>query len=250
MDLGLRDKTVIVTGGASGIGRKTAETLAAEGANLVVADFNEKTLEEAASALAQAGAAVEAFHLDVREVEQCRSLAAHTVDRFGRIDGLVNSAGIGGRPVFFAETGPEDWRDLVDINLMGVIHCSHAVAERMIDQGYGKIVSLASEAGKLNEKRMVVYGATKGGVIAFTKGLAIELGRFGVNVNCVCPGITHSPMTAYIDEDFEKAASKYYPLGRLGRTDDIAPMITFLLSDKTSWVTGQAISVSGGFGRS
>lgn len=120
----------------------------------------------------------------------------------------------------------------------------------MIERRSGRIVSIASEAGKANEKRMVVYGATKGGVISLTRGLAAELGRYNICVNAVCPGVTHTPMTAYIDEAMEKQAEKFYPLGRLGRPEDIAPMITFLASERASWITGQAISISGGFGRS
>jgi len=250
MDLDLTGKVQIVTGAASGIGKRTAEYLAEEGAKLMLADFNEEALANIADELRAGGADVETQHVDVRQFDQCEALAAKTVERYGRIDGLVNSAGVGGPVAFFAQTSPDDWRDLLEINLVGVMHCARAVADQMIEQGSGKIVSLASEAGKANEKRMVVYGATKGGVISFTRGLAAELGRFGINVNCVCPGVTKTPMTSYIDEEIEIAARRFYPLGRLGITDDIAPMITFLLSDRTSWMTGQAISISGGFGRS
>jgi 2-hydroxycyclohexanecarboxyl-CoA dehydrogenase len=120
----------------------------------------------------------------------------------------------------------------------------------MIAQGGGRIVNLASEAGKGNEKRIVVYGATKGGVIAFTRGLAVELGRHQITVNAVCPGVTRTPMTSYITDEMEREWARMYPLGRLGRPEDIAPLITFLASSEASWITGQAISVSGGFGRS
>jgi 2-hydroxycyclohexanecarboxyl-CoA dehydrogenase len=151
---------------------------------------------------------------------------------------------------FFAESEPADWRDLLEINLVGVMNCCRAVTDHMIERRYGKIVSLASEAGKANEKRMVVYGATKGGVISLTRGLAAELGRYNINVNAVCPGVTHTPMTSYINDEIEARAVAFYPLGRLGRPEDIAPLITFLASDEAPWITGQAISVSGGFGRS
>ena len=143
-----------------------------------------------------------------------------------------------------------DWDAMIDINLRGTMHCCRAVAERMIGQRAGRIVNLASEAGKGNEKRIVVYRATKGGVISLTKGLAIELGRFGITVNVVCPGVTRTPMTSYITDEMEREWARYYPLGRLGRPEDIAPMIAFLASSQASWITGQAISVSGGFGRS
>jgi NAD(P)-dependent dehydrogenase (short-subunit alcohol dehydrogenase family) len=250
MDLGLRGKSALITGGASGLGKETAATMAAEGVRVMIADVNEETLEGACRELADAGAAVESVRLDVRSMESCEAAVAHTIDRFGELDILVNSAGIGGPNAFFANTGPGDWTDLVAINLLGVIHCCRAVTDHMIERRSGRIVSIASEAGKANEKRMVVYGATKGGVISLTRGLAAELGRYNICVNAVCPGVTRTPMTAYIDAEMEKQSARYYPLGRLGQPQDIAPMITFLASERASWITGQAISISGGFGRS
>lgn len=247
MDLQLAGKIVVVTGGASGIGLVTARTFAAEGAKLVIGDVNEAALAAVASEL---GAVPQ--RVDVREYGQCVGLIDRAVAEHGRVDVLVNSAGVGGIPRLFLEADPEDgdWDAMLDINLRGTMHCCRAVAERMIAQRSGRIVNLASEAGKLNEKRIVVYGATKGGVIALTKGLAIELGRFGVTVNAVCPGVTRTPMTSYITDDMEREWARFYPLGRLGRPEDIAPMIAFLASAQASWITGQAISVNGGFGRS
>ena len=246
MDLRLKDRVAIVTGGASGIGRMTAEYLRREGMKLFLADANGGALEQARAELAERGGEVDAAATDVRDYGACSEMVTRAIKRFGRVDALVNSAGIGGPVEFFARTDPEDWSALLEINLVGVMNCCRAVTDHMIERRYGKIVSLASEAGKVNEKRMVVYGATKGGVIALTKGLAVELGRYGINVNCVCPGVTHTPMTSYVTDEIEEAASRFYPLGRLGQPEDIAPMITFLLSDEASWVTGQAISVSGG----
>lgn len=249
MDLGLKGKSALITGGASGLGKETAATMAAEGVRVMIADVNEQTLEAARSELAASGAEIEAVRLDVRDMDQCRAAVARTITRFGRLDVLVNSAGIGGPISFFAETSPADWQDMLAINLVGVMNCCRAVTDHMIERRSGRIVSIASEAGKANEKRMVVYGATKGGVISLTRGLAAELGRYDICVNAVCPGVTHTPMTAYIDEAMERQSARFYPLGRLGRPDDIAPMITFLASERASWITGQAISISGGFGR-
>lgn len=247
MDLQLRDKVVVVTGGASGIGLVTARTFAGEGARLVLGDVNAAALDAVAGELGAVGQVV-----DVREYAQCERLVARAVEAHGRVDVLVNSAGVGGIPRLFIESAPDDgdWDAMLDINLRGTMHCCRAVSERMIAQRSGRIVNLASEAGKGNEKRIVVYGATKGGVISLTKGLAIELGRFGITVNAVCPGVTRTPMTSYITDDMEREWARYYPLGRLGRPEDIAPMIAFLASSQASWITGQAISVNGGFGRS
>lgn len=250
MDLGLSNKVAIITGGASGLGRCTAEYMRRDGVRLMLADMNAELLEETAADLRSRGARVETTLVDVRDYDQCRAMVDRTVALFEQADILVNSAGIGGESKFFAETEPPDWQDLIDINFLGVINCCRAVVDHMTARGYGKIVSLASEAGKANEKRMVLYGATKGGVISFTRGLALEMGRFNVNVNAVCPGVTKTPMTSWVDDAVEQNAGRFYPLGRLGRPEDIAPLITFLSSDEASWITGQAISVSGGFGRS
>jgi len=249
MDLGLKDKVAIITGGASGLGRATAELMGSEGMRLVLADCNPDTLAEAVQALNAAGAQAVGVPIDTRSYADCQRMVAAAIDAFGQVDALVNSAGIGGPVEFFADTEPEQWDAVVDINLRGVMNCCRAVTDHMRSRRYGKIVSLGSEAGKVNEKRMVIYGATKGGVIALTKGLAAELGRFNINVNSVCPGVTLTPMTSYITEEMEQTASRFYPMGRLGRPNDIAPMITFLCSDATSWITGQAISVGGGFTR-
>lgn len=247
MDLELAGKVVVITGGASGIGLVAARTFAAEGAKLVIGDVNEAALASVAAELGAIGQRV-----DVREYAQCMGLIERAVSELGRVDVLVNSAGVGGIPRLFIESAPDDgdWDAMLDVNLRGTMYCCRAVAERMIAQRSGRIVNLASEAGKLNEKRIVVYGATKGGVIALTKGLAIELGRFGITVNAVCPGVTRTPMTSYVTDEMERAWSRHYPLGRLGRPEDIAPMIAFLASAQASWITGQAISVNGGFGRS
>lgn len=250
MDLGLADKVAVITGGASGLGRATAEYMRREGVRLVLADYDEQQLARATDELRGAGGEVLAVPTDVRHYEACRALIAAAIDRFGQVDALVNSAGIGGSLSFFAETTPEEWTDLIAINLLGVMNCCRAVTDHMIERRYGKIVSLASEAGKGNEKRMVVYGTTKGGVISLTRGLAVELGRYSINVNAVCPGVTHTPMTSYLTEEIEARAAAFYPLGRLGQPEDIAPLVTFLASDRASWITGQAVSVNGGFGRS
>ena len=249
MDLHLNDQVVIVTGAASGIGRATAEYFCREGARLVLGDAQPEALERAVGELAQAGATVIGQPVDVRVYAACERLVERAIAAFGRVDVLVNSAGIGGPVRLFAETTPADWDDLLAVNLLGVMHCCRAVTDRMIAQRSGRIVNLASEAGKGNEKRIVVYGATKGGVIALTRGLAVELGRYQITVNAVCPGVTRTPMTSYITDDMEREWAHMYPLGRLGRPEDIAPLVVFLASPVTSWITGQAISVNGGFGR-
>jgi 3-oxoacyl-[acyl-carrier protein] reductase len=249
VDLHLRDQVVIITGAASGIGRTTADYFCREGVRLVLGDAQPEALERAVAELAQAGATVIGHPVDVRVYAACERLVERAVAAFGQVDVLVNSAGVGGPVCLFAETKPSDWEDLLAVNLLGVMHCCRAVTDRMIAQRSGRIINLASEAGKGNEKRIVVYGATKGGVIALTRGLAVELGRYQITVNAVCPGVTRTPMTSYITDDMEREWARMYPLGRLGRAEDIAPLVVFLASPAASWITGQAISVNGGFGR-
>jgi NAD(P)-dependent dehydrogenase (short-subunit alcohol dehydrogenase family) len=249
MDLGLGGRSAVVTGGASGIGRETARTLAREGARLLIADQNPEGIEETLAELRDLGTEAEGLALDVRRYADCERMAALAREHFGSLDVLVTSAGVT-LEAFFLQTKPGDWEPMLDVNLRGVLNSNHAVAPLMVDQRRGAIVNIASEAGKLGEKRMVVYSATKGGVIGFSKAFAAEMGRFGVRVNAVCPGVTLTPMTAGYSEEVRTRAASFYPLGRLGEPRDIASMIAFLASDQASWVTGQAISVSGGFGRS
>jgi 2-hydroxycyclohexanecarboxyl-CoA dehydrogenase len=248
MDLGLAGRCAIVTGAASGIGRETALHFAREGARLLVADRDAERLDPLVAELRAAGAEAESFAVDVRRYDECQAMAKTALERFGALDVLVAAAGVN-REGLFLEQKPEDWLDLVDVNLRGVLHCNRAVAALMVERGRGAIVNVGSDAGKLGEGRMAVYSATKGGVIAFSKALAAELGRHGIRVNAVCPGVTQTPMiAAWTPEQREKAA-RLYPLRRLGEPDDIAGVIAFLASDRAGWLTGQAVSVNGGFAR-
>ena len=249
MNLDLHNKVALITGGASGLGRRSAEMFIEEGVCLLIADKEPQRVQETADDLQRRGGKVLSRVMDVSDYQQCVQTVAAALEHFGRLDILVNSAGIGDHGLF-AETSPESWMRQIDVNLRGVMNCCHAVSQTFMEQRAGKIISLASEAGKVGEKRIAVYSATKGGVIAFTKALSIELGRFNINVNAVCPGVTRTSMTSYLTPDQEREWSRHYPLGRLGVPDDIAPMIVFLASERASWITGQAISINGGFGRS
>lgn len=249
MELNLENKVAIVTGGASGLGRRTAELFVQEKVRVFIADQKESEVRQRVLELQEKGGTVQGVTVDVRNYEECRTMVAAALKCFGRLDILINSAGVGEHGLF-AESHPVSWRRQIDVNLLGVMNCCRAACDAFITQRSGRIVNLASEAGKVGEKRIVVYSATKGGVIAFTKALSLELGRFNVNVNAVCPGVTKTPMTAYLTPEQERDWAGHYPLGRLGVPDDIAPMIVFLSSERASWITGQAISINGGFGRS
>jgi 2-hydroxycyclohexanecarboxyl-CoA dehydrogenase len=253
MDLGLKDKVAVLTGGASGLGLETARYLVREGCAVLLADLNEHTLAAASDELRKAGGRVSSVKIDVRRYEDCERMAAQAVKEFGSIDVVLAGAGISTSGAFFLDTTPKDWDAVLDINIRGVLNTNRACAPIMAEKKSGSIINIASEAGKVGEKRMVVYSATKGAVMSFTKAFALEMGRYNVRVNAVCPGVTRTPMTIGYggpgDEMYQKVA-RLYPMGRLGEPSDIAAMITMLASNQTSWVTAQCISVSGGFGRS
>lgn len=253
MDLGLKGKVAVITGGASGLGLETARYLAREGCALVVADLNDQTLASASDEIRKLGARVSPVKIDVRRYEDCERMAATAVKEYGGIDVVLAAAGVSTSGAFFLDTTPRDWDAMIDINIRGVMNTNRACAPIMAEKKGGSIINIASEAGKVGEKRIVVYSATKGAVMSFTKAFALEMGRFNVRVNAVCPGVTRTPMTTNYggpgDEMYQKAV-RLYPMGRLGEPADIAAMITMLASSQSAWVTGQCISISGGFGRS
>ena len=253
MDLGLSGKVVLITGGASGLGRETARYMADEGARIAVSDLNAEGIAEVVSELEGMGCEAIGLQADVRSYEDCQRMAGEVKAAFGTVDVLVASAGVGGSQKFFVDSEPEDWDLMLAVNVRGILNTNRAIAPLMVETGGGSIINIASEAGKVGEKRIVVYSATKGAVISFSKAFAIEMGRFNVRVNAVCPGVTMTAMTeGYGKPGSERyeAAAKLYPMGRLGEPEDIASMITYLASDQSTWLTGQAISVNGGFGRS
>jgi len=230
-----------------------------EGMKILIADQDEARIEETLTELQGMGGEADGMVVDVRNYSECENMGKKAMADWGRIDVLVASAGVSEHR-FFLDSKPEDWDALIDINVRGVLNTVRAIAPHMAERKKGSIITLASEAAKTGEKRIVVYGATKGAVASFAKGFALEMGRFNVRVNAVCPAVTITPMVTGgfelpqdvrpEDTEFYKASSKFYPLGRLGQPADIASMITFLASDEASWITGQAISVNGGFGRS
>ncbi len=243
MDLGLKDKIALVTGGASGIGRATAARLTGEGARVVILDKDAGAAEGTAKEL---GENATAFGLDVTRYQDVVRLIGDVHQRFGRIDCLVNAAGViaGGN---FVDSAPDAWEPQIQVCLFGVLHCCRAVLPIMAEQNGGRIVNIASDAARVGERQMAVYSAAKGGIVAFSKSIAKEHGRHWINVNVVCPGTTKTQMTSFLTPELEAKWVKSYPLRRLGQPEDIADPIVFLLSDRASWITGQTISVSGGY---
>jgi 2-hydroxycyclohexanecarboxyl-CoA dehydrogenase len=243
VDLELKDKIALVTGGASGIGRATAARLVQEGARVVILDKDGGAAEGTAKELGENATGI---GLDVTRYQDVERVAGDVNKRFGRIDCLVNAAGVilGGN---FLDSAPEAWEPQIHVCLFGVLHCCRAILPFMAAQNRGKIVNIASDAARVGEKQMAVYSAAKGGIVAFSKSIAKEHGRHWINVNVVCPGTTKTQMTSFLTPEIEAKWVKSYPLRRLGQPEDIADPIVFLLSDRASWITGQTISVSGGY---
>jgi 2-hydroxycyclohexanecarboxyl-CoA dehydrogenase len=241
----LDDKIAIVTGAGQGIGRAIAEKLTAEGATVVVTDVNESTAKETADAL---GGRAVGIHADVTSRESVDAMVQQVVDRFRRVDVLVNNAGWD-KAGPFVDSDPADWDRVIQINLYGVLNTSKAVLPIMAEQGSGTVVNLASDAGRVGSSGEAVYSAAKGGVIAFTKASAREMARHQVNVNCVCPGPTDTALFASMGGDNPKlreALTKAIPFRRLAEPTDIANMVAFFASDEATYITGQTVSVSGG----
>lgn len=269
MDLGLSGKVALVTGAGRGIGRAIALTLAAEGARVAVNDFYQDRADAVAKEIAAGGGDAGGWQADVTDAASVRAMVDAVIARFGRLDILVNNAGIPavsagaaagrgfGGPLF-KEAAPEQWGRTMDVITLGTLNCSQAALPHMIGAGGGAIINIASDAGRVGEPRLVVYSTAKGGVVAFTRALAKEEGRNGIRVNCVSPGTTETEATErmYRDPSPEAQARlqtmlRQYPLGRgrggLGRPQDIADAVAFLASDRAVWITGQVLSVNGGY---
>jgi 2-hydroxycyclohexanecarboxyl-CoA dehydrogenase len=248
---GLRDKTVIVTGGGGGIGGAACRRFAEEGASVAVFDVDHAAATQTADAIAQSGSRAAAFACDITDHAACVTAVRDTEAAFGPIDVLVNNAGW---DVFklFADTSPADWTKIIAINLTGALNMHHAVLPGMIARKRGRIVNVSSDAARVGSSGEAVYAACKAGLIGFSKTIAREHARHGITINVVCPGVVKTNLYANykqgarnpdkLDEAFRRAI----PLGRLGEPDDLHGAICFLASDDAAFVTGQVISVSGG----
>ena len=245
----LHDRVAIVTGGASGIGRAIAQAMGREGARVAVLDLNAAGAAAVAAEITSAGGQAQGWAADVTDTGRVHAVVAEVIARWGTVHILVNCAGWD-KPLPFVETTPDFWDKILAINLRGPIACTHAVLPPMIKQGYGKIVTIASDAGRVGSTGEAVYSAAKGGLIAFTKTIARETARHRINVNCVCPGPSDTPLFqnefAAASPKLAESLKRVIPWGRLGVPDDVAPVVVFLASDDAGFITGQTLSVSGG----
>jgi 2-hydroxycyclohexanecarboxyl-CoA dehydrogenase len=243
--MNLSGKTSVVTGAASGIGLATAHTLAEAGAHVFLGDIAEEAGGEAAQAIRDKGWSADFIRLDITDLASIENFKQEALKRQPQVDIVANVAGWD-RIEPFIENTPEYWRKIVDLNPLGPVAVTRAFLDGMIERTAGKIVSVSSDAGRVGSFGETMYAGAKGGVIAFTKSLAREVARFNINVNCVCPGPTDTPLLARVPERHREAFIKATPMRRLGKPSEVADAVLFFASDRASFITGQVLSVSGG----
>ena len=259
MDLGLQGKTVLITGSGSGMGRHMALGFAGEGAKVAVNDIDAAAVAETVALVTEGGGTAHAAAADITDLGTVRDMIAAAESALGGIDILINNAALLTEHTLYLETDPDACAREIAVILHGTMHCARAVLPGMIDRTYGKIVNIATDAARVGQEREVNYSAAKGGVVAFSKSLAKEVGRHNVNVNVVSPGATNSPMRIGLQEELRKKLGdeawkareakvmRLYPLRRIGEMEDITNTVLFMTSDLARHITGQVLSVNGGF---
>ena len=247
MDLGLTGKIAVVTGGTSGVGREIALSLAAEGANVAVNyRSSAKEAEILVDEIVAKGGKAKAYKADVADFAAVKTMVDDIVKDFGGLNILINNAGLAIRQRFL-ETKPDDWHRQIDACLYGAIHCCHAAAPHLDAAGNGRIVSVIGDSSRVGESGLAIVAAARAGVVALMKSLARELGRSGTTANTVSLGLVETPHDKdWVDANRDKLI-KLYPLRRLGVPGDVAPMVALLASPHSGWITGQVLSISGGF---
>ena len=247
MDLALNGKVALVTGAARDVGREIALTLAAEGAAVAVNYLSSASEAEAVvSDIAAKGGKAKAYKADVSDYEAVKAMVDAVVKDFGALNILVNNAGLAKRQRF-TDTTPDDWKNQIDICLYGAIHCCHAAAPHLEACKNGRIVSVIGDSSRVGESGLAIVAAARAGVVALMKSLAREFGRSGTTANTVSLGLVETAHDrAWVEENREKL-TRLYPVRRLGMPDDIAPAVALLASPRAGWITGQTLSISGGF---
>lgn len=243
--MNLKDKIVIVTGSTKGIGKEIALEFGRCGAKVVVSGRNEERANEVCEEIRAAGGEAAAVIADVSKMDDAQALIDKTAETFGRIDVLVNNAGIT-RDNLIMRMKEEDWNTVVDINLKGTFNCVKSITRLMMKQRGGKIINITSVVGQIGNAGQVNYSASKAGIIGLTKSVAKELATRGITCNAIAPGFIETDMTDVLDEKTREGLLTQIPLNRLGSVSDIARVTTFLASDAADYITGQTINVDGG----
>ena len=241
----LENKVAIVTGGAAGIGKATATRFAQEGAKVVIWDLDEQHGNELAKELTNQGHTAVFGKVNTANYQEIETAAKSIFAQFGSIDILINNAGIT-RDSSLKKMTPEQWQQVIDINLTGVFYCTKIISEYMLQKGYGRIINASSLVGLYGNFGQTNYVATKAGLIGMTKTLGRELGRKGITVNAVAPGFIATEMVAKMPENVIQSMQEKVPVGRLGKPEEIASAYLFLASDEAAYINGAVLSVDGG----
>jgi len=235
----------LVTGAAQGIGKAVALLLARNGADIVVSDINLEKAEETAKEVQTLGRKALAMKVDVAKLGDVEKMVGAILAHFGKVDILVNNAGIA-RDKLILRMTEEDWDAVLNINLKGTFNCTKAVVRHMSKQKSGKIVSIASVVGEMGNAGQGNYAASKAGVIGFTKTIAREFAQRGINVNAIAPGYIETPMTDALPDKVKEELKRLIPMDRLGKPEDVAEAVLFLVSESANYITGQVLNVNGG----
>lgn len=254
--LTMAGRTALVTGAGRGVGRQIARHIADHGGAVVVNDYHADRAEAVAAEIVESGGRAIGLRGDVTDADDIRATVERAAADLGPVDVLVNNAGNAGpvedpmapAPPFW-ETGPEDWERWIGTNFYGVLHTVRAVLPGMVERGYGRIVSVVSDAGRTGEPNLVVYGGAKAGALGFSRGLAKAVGRHGVTVNCVSLSTIDTPgvASALADPELARKALRNYVIRRFGQPEDAANVVLLLASETAGWITGQTYPVNGGY---